>query len=92
VVPGRLYEAKFFAANETGRATWARAIPDIAPSSATPYFHKTECFCFTPQQFAVGEGRDMSVRFFVDPALPKHVDRITLAYTFYDSAAPVALR
>lgn len=92
VVPGKLYEAKFFAANETGRATWAQAVPDIAPSSATPYFHKTECFCFTPQQFDVGEGRDMSVRFFVDPALPKYVDRITLAYTFYDSKAPVALR
>lgn len=92
VVPGKLYEAKFFAANETGRATWAQAIPDIAPSTATPFFHKTECFCFTPQQFAVGEGRDMSVRFFVDPALPKYVDRITLAYTFYDSKAPVAGR
>lgn len=92
VVPGRLYEAKFFAANETGRATWAQAIPGIAPSTATPYFHKTECFCFTPQQFDVGEGRDMSVRFFVDPALPKYVDRITLAYTFYDSKAPVARR
>jgi cytochrome c oxidase assembly protein Cox11 len=32
------------------------------------------------------------VRFFVDPALPKYVDRITLAYTFYDSLAPVASR
>jgi cytochrome c oxidase assembly protein subunit 11 len=92
VVPGKLYEARFYAANETGRATWAQAVPDIAPSNATPYFHKTECFCFTPQQFAVGEGRDMSVRFFVDPALPKYVDRITLAYTFYDSKAPVARR
>ena len=92
VVPGRLYEAKFYAANETGRATWAQAVPDIAPSNATPFFHKTECFCFTPQQFAVGEGRDMAVRFFIDPALPKYVDRITLAYTFYDSKAPVARR
>ena len=92
VVPGRLYEARFYAANETGRATWAQAVPDIAPSNATPFFHKTECFCFTPQQFAVGEGRDMAVRFFVDPALPKYVDRITLAYTFYDSKAPVAQR
>jgi cytochrome c oxidase assembly protein subunit 11 len=92
VVPGRLYEAKFFAANETGKPTWAQAVPDIAPSNATPFFHKTECFCFSPQHFAVGEGRDMSVRFFVDPALPKYVDRITLAYTFYDSPAPVAQR
>lgn len=92
VVPGRLYEAKFYAANQTGRDTWAQAVPDIAPSAATPFFHKTECFCFTPQKFAMGEGRDMPVRFFVDPALPKYVDRITLAYTFYDSDAPVARR
>ena len=85
VQPGRLYEAKFLARNLTGQATWAQAVPDVAPSKATAYFRKTECFCFTPQQFAVDETRDMPVRFFVDPALPKHVDRITLAYTFYDT-------
>jgi cytochrome c oxidase assembly protein subunit 11 len=92
VQPGRLYEAKFLATNQTGKATWAQAVPDIAPSKATAFFHKTECFCFTPQQFAVGEAKHMPVRFFVDPALPKYVDRITLAYTFYDTAAPVAAR
>ena len=27
----------------------------------------------------------MPVRFFVDPSLPKYIDRITLAYTFYDT-------
>ena len=26
----------------------------------------------------------MPVRFIVDPALPAYIDRITLAYTFYD--------
>ena len=26
----------------------------------------------------------MPVRFIVDPALPSHIDMITLAYTFYD--------
>lgn len=92
VVPGKLYEARFYAANETGRATWAQAVPNIAPSDATPYFHKTACFCFTPQHFEKGEGRDMSVHFFVDPTLPKYVDRITLAYTFYDTNAPVTKR
>lgn len=92
VQPGRLYEAKFLASNETGHDTWAQAVPDISPSKATPYFRKTECFCFTPQQFAVGESRHMPVRFFVDPALPKYVDRITLAYTFYDTQGPVARR
>jgi cytochrome c oxidase assembly protein subunit 11 len=92
VHPGRLYEAKFLATNETGQPTWAQAVPDIAPSSATAFFRKTECFCFTPQQFAVAESKHMPVRFFVDPALPKHVDRITLAYTFYDTQGPVARR
>jgi len=92
VHPGRLYEANFLAGNRTGHETWAQAVPDIAPSQATAYFHKTECFCFTPQLFAVGESRDMPVRFFVDPQLPKHVDRITLSYTFYDSQPATAQR
>ena len=87
VQPGKLYEANFFARNLTGRDTVAQAVPDISPSQVSAYFRKTECFCFTPQHFAIGEGRDMPVRFFVDPALPKHITRITLAYTFYDSTA-----
>jgi cytochrome c oxidase assembly protein subunit 11 len=92
VHPGRLYEAKFLAVNQTGHESWAQIVPDIAPSTATSFFRKTECFCFTPQQFGVGEEKHMPVRFFVDPALPKHVERITLAYTFYDRDAPVAAR
>ena len=92
VQPGRLYETTYVARNLTGHATWVQAVPEIAPSKAMAYFHKTECFCFTPQQFNVGQERRMPVRFFVDPALPKYVDRITLAYTFYDTLAPVASR
>lgn len=92
VQPGRLYETSFTAGNRTGHATWAQALPDIAPAKATPYFHKTECFCFTPQQFSAGEQREMPVRFYVDPALPKYLDRITLSYTFYDSRLSTALR
>ncbi len=92
VHPGRLYEAKFLAGNRTGHETWGQVVPDISPSMATPYFHKTECFCFTPQLFAVNESRDLPVRFFVDPTLPKHVDRITLSYTFYDTQSPVSRR
>ena len=51
---------------------------------AAGYFRKTECFCFTPQHFAANEERPMAVRFVIDPALPRSVDRITLSYTFYD--------
>ena len=32
----------------------------------------------------------MPVRFFVDPSLPAYVDRLTLAYTFYDVQNRVA--
>jgi len=92
VHPGRLYEAEFYARNLTGRDVVAQAVPDIAPSRATAWFHKTECFCFTPQSFRAGEARPMKVRFFIDPALPRYLDRLTLSYTFYDGVGRVAAR
>ncbi|HTT42880.1 MAG TPA: cytochrome c oxidase assembly protein [Steroidobacteraceae bacterium] len=92
VHPGQLYTAEFFAHNLTGRDTVAQAVPNIAPSEVAAYFHKTECFCFSPQHFNEGEGRDMPVRFIIDPALPEHIDTITLAYTFYDNASRVTAR
>jgi cytochrome c oxidase assembly protein subunit 11 len=84
VHPGKLYDTEFFARNLTGGRSVAQAVPSISPGVAAQYFHKTQCFCFSPQHFAVGEGRDMPVRFIVDPNLPDNVDKITLAYTFYD--------
>jgi cytochrome c oxidase assembly protein subunit 11 len=82
--PGQLYTADFIAKNLTGRDTVAQAVPSMAPTKVAPYFHKTECFCFTPQSFKKGEERALPVRFVVDPAIPRDIDRITLAYTFYD--------
>ena len=35
------------------------------------------------------EQRPMAVRFVVDPAIPRSVDRITLSYTFYDESTRV---
>jgi cytochrome c oxidase assembly protein subunit 11 len=89
VHPGRLYQTEFFAHNLTGHATLAQAVPNISPGKAAMYFRKTECFCFTPQKFAVNEQRPMAVRFVVDPAIPHSVDRITLSYTFYDESTRV---
>lgn len=89
VHPGRLYETEFYAHNLTGRDTIAQAVPNIAPGKAAGYFRKTECFCFLPQKFAVNEARPMPVRFVVDPAIPRSVDRITLSYTFYDESTHV---
>jgi cytochrome c oxidase assembly protein subunit 11 len=92
VHPGQLYTAQFHAHNLSGRDTVAQAVPNISPSEVAAYFHKTECFCFSPQHFALDEGRDLPVRFFIDPALPRHIDLITLAYTFYDESSRVTRR
>ena len=88
VHPGKLYEADFVAHNLTGHDTTAQAVPDIVPSKVASWFHKTECFCFTPQSFKRDEQRVMPVRFFVDPELPDYIDHLTLAYTFYDVPKP----
>jgi cytochrome c oxidase assembly protein subunit 11 len=88
--PGKLYDTGFYAKNLTTAASVAQAVPSISPGVAAKYFHKTECFCFRPQRFAVGEGRDMPVRFIVDPSLPSNVDKITLAYTFFDTTQSAA--
>lgn len=91
VHPGKLYDTEFYAKNLTSVASVAQAVPSISPSGTAQYFHKTECFCFTPQKFGVGEGRAMPLRFIVDPKLPSNVDRLTLAYTFYDTTQTATL-
>ncbi len=86
VLTGRLSEAKFVAKNLLSHPATGQAVPDIAPRHVTKYFRKTECFCFTPQQFDAGQERELTVRFVVDPQLPEDVDRITLGYAMYGVA------
>lgn len=85
VHPGQLSEAWFNASNTSVRAIVGNAVPSIAPNSASLYFNKTECFCFTEQQLQAGESRRMPVRFIVDPKLPSNIDTLTLSYTFYEN-------
>jgi cytochrome c oxidase assembly protein subunit 11 len=85
VHPGKLYDALFYAKNLTPVASVAQAVPSISPTGTARYFHKTECFCFSPQKFGAGETRELPVRFIVDPGLPGTVDKLTLAYTIYDT-------
>ena len=84
VRPGELAGTTFYAVNRTSRPIIAQAVPSITPGNAARYLRKTECFCFTPQRFEIGEGREMPVRFVVDRDLPRSVERLTLAYTFFD--------
>lgn len=84
VHPGQLYEATFIATNLIAKPVVAQAVPSIAPTEATQYFRKTECFCFKPQPFAASQTRELKVRFYLDRALPENVDRVTLAYAMFD--------
>ncbi|KAA2283981.1 cytochrome c oxidase assembly protein [Arenimonas fontis] len=90
VHPGKLYEANYIARNVSDRAIVGNAAPSVAPSTASTYFNKTECFCFTEQLLQAGEERLMPVRFIIDPALPDNVSTVTLSYTFFSNDAATA--
>lgn len=81
--PGELYDTSFFARNLTKRRIIGQAVPSVAPGQAARYLQKTECFCFTSQEFAAEESRDMPLQFIVDPDLPTYIDRLTLSYTIF---------
>ncbi|MEX0730304.1 MAG: cytochrome c oxidase assembly protein [Aquisalimonadaceae bacterium] len=84
VKPGELYTAYFYAENMRDRDTVSQIVPSVAPGTAGRHFHKTECFCFTEQAFEGGQGREMPVTFYVDPALPERTTTLTLSYTLFD--------
>lgn len=87
--PGKTYRATYIARNQKGAALTGQAVPSVSPARAASYFDKTECFCFTRQEFAAGERRELPLIFVIDPDLPRGIDTITLAYTFFDvHAAP----
>lgn len=90
VVPGRPYEATYVARNVGDHAIVGNAAPSVAPSTASTFFNKTECFCFTEQLLQPGEEKLMPVRFIVDPALPDNVTTLTLSYTFFSNDAATA--
>ncbi len=84
VHPGQIYATYFVAANRTSRRMVAQAIPSMAPTRASRYFNKTECFCFNQQPLEAGEEKQMPLRFIVDPRLPKDIKTLTLAYSLFD--------
>ena len=83
VQPGRLHEAKFLVRSNATVPVVGQAVPSVAPAYTARYLQKTECFCFTPQDFGPAQQREFTVRFIVDPDLPPQVDRMTLAYSMY---------
>ncbi|HLS83512.1 MAG TPA: cytochrome c oxidase assembly protein [Arenimonas sp.] len=90
VHPGQMYEANYVARNVSDHTIVGNAAPSVAPSVASTYFNKTECFCFTEQLLHAGEERLMPVRFIIDPDLPDNVRTVTLSYTFFSNDAATA--
>jgi cytochrome c oxidase assembly protein subunit 11 len=85
VHPGEVTEVNYYARNLTDMQVAGQAVPSVAPGKAAKYFNKTECFCFTRQTLAAGEGKEMPLRFVVDPALPEEVRTVSLSYTFFQA-------
>jgi len=87
VHPGEVTEVNYYATNKADNAVTGQAVPSVAPGKAAKYFSKTECFCFTRQLLEPGEGKEMPLRFVVDPGLPESVKTLSLSYTFYQAEA-----
>jgi len=85
VTPGKMYQASYYAENLSSSPVVGQATPSVTPFAAAKYFNKTECFCFTRQEFEPNGSRDMPLTFIIDPDLPINVDRVTLSYTFFRS-------
>jgi cytochrome c oxidase assembly protein subunit 11 len=98
VHPGEQYQAFYRAVNQNPTAVVGRAVYNVTPFKAGPYFDKIQCFCFSNQRLGPGESADMGVVFFVDPRILKDpntsdVTTITLSYTMFraaDQKAPSA--
>ncbi|MAR89677.1 MAG: cytochrome c oxidase assembly protein [Pseudomonadales bacterium] len=84
VHPGEIRQVDFHVRNPSQRVIVGQAIPSVSPGQASPYFKKTECFCFNNQELAGGQEADLPLIFYVDPELPKSVTTITLSYQLYD--------
>jgi cytochrome c oxidase assembly protein subunit 11 len=90
---GEVVTVAYRVVNESARETTGVASYNVSPPTVGGYFSKINCFCFTDQRLKAGEKRDMTVVFFVDPALAKDseqdgLDTITLSYTMYPVRQP----
>jgi cytochrome c oxidase assembly protein subunit 11 len=85
---GEVATVHYKVVNEAARTISAQASYNVSPPTVGAYFDKINCFCFTEQTMKPGETREMTVVFYVDPAIVKDHDQdplntITLSYTFY---------
>ena len=84
--------AFFRATNTSNRTLTGRALFNVLPEAAGPYFSKLECFCFKNQTLAPGQSAEFPVVYFVDRRYGSDQDtkgagEITLSYTFFPAVA-----
>ena len=87
VHPGQVSQIRYRVVNNTDQTLTAQAVASYSPEMAGKYITKSQCFCFTTQTLQPHESREMPVVFVVSRDLPKAVDVVTLAYTFFDVTA-----
>ncbi|HUH85654.1 MAG TPA: cytochrome c oxidase assembly protein [Stellaceae bacterium] len=90
VHPGEEKLVAFRAINRSAQPVTGHASFNVTPSKAGIYFDKLQCFCFSAQRLEPGASAELTVSFFVDPALvsdpeTNDVDTITLSYTMFRS-------
>ncbi len=81
--PGQIETVIFVAKNTTSETVSGQAVPSVTPGKASTHLKKIECFCFVNQSLKSGETKEMPLRFFISPDLPKDVKELTLSYSFF---------
>ena len=85
VHPGKIETVVFEAKNITNEVVTGQAVPSVSPGQASLYLKKIECFCFQNQALNPGQSREMPLRFYISPDLPKDVKVVTLSYAFFNA-------
>lgn len=87
--------AFFKVTNNSDKPVTGRAIYNVVPEQAGPYFQKLQCFCFDDMTIRPGETIEAPVLYFIDPKYAADLNtrgkpEVTLSYTFFPSttAAP----
>ena len=84
--------AFFKVTNRSDKPITARAVYNVVPEQAGPYFQKLQCFCFSDQTIGPGATLEMPVLYFIDPKYAEDINTrgktdVTLSYTFYPAVA-----
>lgn len=80
--------AFFKVVNHSAKPLKARAVYNVVPEQAGPYFEKLQCFCFEEQIIPAGATVEMPVLYFIHPKYAEDINtkgkpEVTLSYTFY---------